>query len=675
MSETIPSTDSQEIIKSVDWLNKENLWSKFTPEIELKLKNYLKQKYNIEWDKVINIASDELKELKKQIELSQNPVETVVKFVFGDYIETKLENEWMKAVSIENVTTWINNPRLENAKSMLNEVLWKKLDTYDFLWDRKEVIKLAMINKILKNPITLWVKWYLEWLTKTLESIAKMDLSKLWEIVSKDKSETDNKASENLWVDIEKAFLNDISPYFKWFDNIKTKLDKIIDVKQKKNIINNMSYFNNPNEIEKWFNVELTPEFIESNKDKSKVELKPEELEMLKKYMIDSRDKIENTLKMWEMWDKAKNLALTIAWMPWAIWKFWKGFIEWILKIPFLWKIFAIFLWLDPNNAIADFNEQIWSFKSLNLLKSLWIKKDNNWNIVSNWVSPFDKVDLSWIEHNEVRKELKDLIKHKPADKDEKEFIKEAFSKEGIHIIEEKDWKKTDTILKFDINPDKKTDRINVSNKDFKDIIKKWYEKFENTKKGNIDTEKIQEEKAKNQKLETEVDSKISTLDAKKTEKYDELSVLKADLDHEIAQLWKIIKWEYNKYINWDTPFYSINWIKIQDILNNSSETFEPLILRQLWSIWILNKTSKKEYIEKYKEIFDLFFSNLKEYCKDNKDTHTQDIKSMLNYHSDWFKDFLKEKKEALNKRISDKQAEIGTIYTEINWLTPSIDQ
>jgi hypothetical protein len=56
------------------------------------LKNYLKQKYNIEKGEVINIAADELKNLKKQIELSQNPVETVVKFVFGEYIETKLED-------------------------------------------------------------------------------------------------------------------------------------------------------------------------------------------------------------------------------------------------------------------------------------------------------------------------------------------------------------------------------------------------------------------------------------------------------------------------------------------------------------------------------------------------------------------------------------------------------
>lgn len=587
MSETIPSTDSQESIKSVDWLNKENLGSKFTPEVEQKLKNYLKQKYDIERDKVINIASDELKDLKKQIELSQNPVETVVKFVFGEYIETKLEDEWMNAVSIENTTKWIDNPRLENAKLMLNKVLEEKFKNYDFLGDRKEVIKLAMVNKILKNPITEWVKWYLEKLTKILESIAKLDLSKSWETTTIDKPETDDKASENLWNDIEKAFLDDIEPYFNWFEKIKEKLDNPkynLSPDQKKNIINNMSYFNNPNEIEKWFNVEIIEDFIESNKDKINdwKNLSEDEIEMLKKYMLDSREKIESTLKMWEMWDKAKEFALKIAWTPWAIWKFGKWFIEWILKIPFLWKIFAIFLWLDPNNSIADFNEQIWSFKSLNLLKSLWVKKDNNWNIVSNWVAPFDKVDFSWIEHNNVKKELKDLIKHKPADKDEKEFIKEAFSKGWVHIIEEKDWKKTDTILKFDLNQDKNIDRISINSEDFKNIIKKGYEKFENTKNTNLDTEKIQEEKAKNEKLETEIDGKISTLDTKKTQLYKELSDLKVEED----KLKNIIDWGYN-----------------------------------------------------------------------------------------WFDDFLKGKNEALKKKIKDKQTEIWTIYTDINWLIPSIDQ
>lgn len=686
------STESQEPIKSVDWLNKDNLGSKFTPEVEQKLKNYLKQKYNIEKGEVINIAADELKNLKKQIELSQNPVETVVKFVFGEYIETKLEDWWIKEVSIENTTKWIKNERLDYTKKEVDKLLDGAIENnFPFLSDRKEMIKLVIVNKILNNPITWKIKNYLEWLTKTLEAISKLDVSKLWDNFIPDHKIPDS----NEWDDIQKTLSWIIIPYFNWFEQIKKKFDdpnsKIENEDQKKNIISQMSYFNNPNEIEKWFNEadilkQIDVVNIGNNKDKdwNIIKLKPEEQEMLKKYMLDSREKIENTLKMWEMWDKAKDFVLSIAWAPWAIWKFGKWFIEGLLKIPFFWKIIALFLWLDPDKAVEDFNDQIWSFKTLKTLKSLWLNKDKEWKEIP-WVEPFKDIDLSEINHNDVKKELKDLMKYKPTDMKEDEFLKTAFGKKWIMVknkVKEKDasWKEIevekDKNLIFDLSEDTaewKDKKIDSS--EFKSIIKKWYEKSKNTEETKIETEKEQEnknkeqeEKAKNEKIKNERDNKINTLDTKKTETYKEIY----NLNSEIAQLWKIISWEYKNFNNWNTFFNSLNWIKIEAIINHSSETFKPLILKQLWTTENSNSTSKNMYIEKYEKLFDSLFTYLKEYCKDKPDTHKENVKSLFEYNNSLFNDFLNSKKELLNKKISDKQTEIRTIYTDLNWLNPA---
>jgi hypothetical protein len=72
-------------------------------------------------------------------------------------------------------------------------------------------------------------------------------------------------------------------------------------------------------------------------------------------------------------------------------------------------------------------------------------------------------------------------------------------------------------------------------------------------------------------------------------------------------------------------------------------------------------------YIEKYEKLFDSLFTYLKEYCKDKPDTHKENVKSLFEYNNSLFNDFLNSKKELLNKKISDKQTEIRTIYTDLN--------
>lgn len=546
----------------------------------------VKEKYWLAWNEQMKLTRKDLEEFSQEFTKPNLNAESIVKKLYEEVIETKVDKEWVKAVSIENATQWINSDRLTKAKDTINNALDKKLEAYDFLWDRKEMFKLTIINKILYNPISQKITNYLESITKLFENPKEL-------FISPDKT---THISNKEWNDLSLSVEGIIKPYFDLFDQIKLKLWSYeiwhksmiyLTQEQKWNLISQIDFFNNPN-IMQW-NVDskaILSQFDELLKNpenfNSPKELTEEDKKKLVDYMMKSRWGLEKALITLQSWDKTRDFAL-------SIWdnKYVKWFLEILFKIPILWKILAIFLWLDPNKPLEDFNEQTKTFKTLKWLKNLWASKDKNWNLMDNiFDSPLKKLDLSEINHSESRNEIKqindfknsitvpvetpqpDTTKTQAENKESKptqtmklkyqkdeDFWKDAFSIDWV----EKDWVK----LKFDISEAQKTD-WKISTEEFKEIVNKWFSDYKekSSKKVEEDKKSIEQKTEDDRKLADESQKKAKLEEAKTdNDKIDKVMKFINELRvEEKSKLGSITIDNINKWV--DAALYGANFDK-----------------------------------------------------------------------------------------------------------------
>lgn len=605
------------------------------------LTSVMREKYWIEEWSIINMTRDDIMELKNNLMKSNDQVNIVARFMYDEVIETKLKGEDVSkeeltkkdiikdVVTFKNIKSWIESERLDYVELEVDKFLQEKFKDYDFLWDRYEFIKLALINKVSNSPTASKIRSYYQWFTKTLEN-PKSILDNIWKVDS-----AAIKEWEEIWNDIESI----MKPYIDWFKEIKTKLDSHevkpnlkLNHEQKKNIINNMEYFNDLKQIEKWFNqVEILSKLDFNMKDKVKVwELTPENVEKLKKDILDIRKSIESNMNIEDLWNKASELALSLSGKSWSI----KSMIEFMLKIPFLWKILAIFLWLDPSDPIADFESQIWTFKSLNVIKSFWATKTKDWKLIPNTIDwPLKDIDLSEIKHKDVKKELKGLLKLKLADKKEDEFFKEAFSDAWVSVKVNEKWENIDRKLFLKITEEQIKD-WKVDSKELKEIINTWL-KFEDDK---------------NQK------EQVATTEANKK-----------TFDENEKKIWEL-KWEIEK-TEWENLDIDLvlkfiddknnndlkdkinDDIKVEDLFKEKDQEYLYVLAKTQW----LNINDRK--------ILKWLFNSIKNIIWENSDSYSGTKLNDLLKTDWWFKLWIVAKKE-------EKLAKIDKYKTEI-WKLP----
>lgn len=655
-------------IKNVWELPKWELWEKFTPEIQEKLKNYLKQKYNLDEGAQINITKDELAELKTKLSASQEQkiewsnwpkdwdkvnsenvvVETIWKFIYDDYIETKLSNGWdvlNTVVNTHNITTGIENSRLDSARKILDWTIDAELDKFDFLWDRKELIKAAMISKLISNPAIQQAQKWLMTLTKNISGLWKTTPSSITEALASWQILDSTTKKDIEW--LNKMFISDISQYILGFKKIeKVFMDKwITDNKEQLNVISHIPYFNAPDKIYSWFSEELLPELFWQNvnfdvikKTKKTPNYTPEELEKFKNFMLSSRANVESNLKFLEEWDNLKAVAFSILETPWQMWKIWKWLLEFLFNIPIIWKILAGYMWLDIDNPMADIESQLWASKTLKTLKKLGKTVDKSLITISDWVGPFKGLDLSEINVTESKKELKEMMKYKPEKISDEEYIKVAFGETWIDVqVPSDDWKKTETkTLKFTLWEDTSKD-WKIDNEEFKSIIKTWMDfPVDKAKKTS------EQESSKSTKAKTIKDVDIPNLNLEIKE-----------LIENRKDIWIIL----------DNGF-DITQIKDKQI---STVILTPeVILNEIkWT------DSKELYIKLFKYI-DEYFKPKKEWWVEQKvNDLSPDIGTLLKDPSQ-FKIWLRDKWISISSKITDKEKEIIAKRNEAESIIPA---
>lgn len=677
-------------INNIEELKQQNI-AKITPEIIQDLQKVLQQKYGIDITKnIFDITKAELEDLKREIENSQNPKNVLENFLVEEYretkgekeqnengsknnayIDTKLQTEWLWAVSLDTVTNGMNNPQLENLKTQFNEVMDTVLEKYDFLdQNRKNIFKLAIANKILAWPLAGAGKELLQSFWNLMQSLQTMDAEKLSQLAEQTTNEPkiSPEASE-----FEKLFSKTMAPYTKWFDEIQKKLEQKppLTPEQKQNILSHIDYFTDPRNIEKGFDKNiltlLTPDFIASHKDKKNND-KNFDKQWMKEYMTESRAKIEQTLKKMAIWGKTMDMALNMTSMDGPIWEWSKWILEFILKLPIIGKIFAMFLWLNGNDPVAELNEQTAQFKFLKELKGLWLQQPKEWNmLIEEWTPPFEWVDLSQIAFQEVKNELKILTSYKNSEMSEKDFWIQAFSETGIST-------KEGVNLKLKITDEQKKDKI-ITSKELKEIVKNWIEQ----QKQEVETKKATETEEERKKRETEVATQKQETEAATDRLNWEVESVSKDIkniESKIIAIDKILNEEYEKIENWDN-FNPLVWeiknINIQDIvsLQNTWKTvFKELIWNKIW------ESNYEKLSDDAKKLLNDLFSYVWECAKEKHITgwSTQDF---LEEKGNDFKTWLTSKKEALikekeakGKTKEEKEKEQKAQQEKLDWLT-----
>lgn len=609
-------------IKTLDWL--QNTHQKLTPQILEELKELLKQKYGIDMSKeIFHITREELDALKAELDGNVSPKTTLEKFLYDEYIETKLEKDGKKAVSIESVTSWIESARLSEMKTKFEQALDPILSSYEFLNEgSKNIIKLALANKFIAsawgNDVMSMI-WDLKW---GFENMSLDSLTNLADNASKKEKSKDS---------VESQFQEILKPYIKWFNSITKKLDAVspkLTKEQKQNIVNACAYFRNPSKVEAGWDEKILAEIDVNNKDTAETPLSIEEQKNMKEYLLSSRTKIEAIASQFEGWEKVLEMWLGMMAKEWFIWDTTKSLVELLLKIPILGQILAMFLWLDGNNPIWDLNEQVDNYKLLDSFKKLGVEKDAQWKITQKWFWECKEMDLSGISYSHVKGELKSLAKIKGSTSND-DFWKWAFQKDGYEI--DGVW------FKLNLTDDMKKDG-KLSNKEFSELLKTGMENFQN-EKAKKSTES--EQKARSEKQQ------------KDTQKVAEIQWNIQSIDGKINTIDEILSKKYEKIVNFTTLIWAaISDVEISKIRNNSNDSFETIIKDTIWEL------KYKALLEKDPQTLNNLFAFIKQYAIE-KNIETGNVKDFLKNYNNDFQAFVTNKKTVL---IAEKEKTTGTL-------------
>lgn len=558
-------------------LSKENQTAKEVLEV---LEKELKEKYWIEKETKIGLVQEELNDLKKTIKENYNNKDLLKSKlkdkIYVEFVETKLEQDWVSAINLENVTQNIEDPKIIESKKELNIYIDSFTEKYSsFLWkNEREIFKLAISNKIMDafSPANMLNIWNIMW--KVIKWFENWDFSKV---------ETE---IDNLWknaTSIKDKVINILTPYDNLLKKVEENLNKWNHI-NKINIVSNIEWFHNPIQIESYNWEELKFDYeIVKNKE-LKTEIPSDKIKVLTDYIINSRQKVKNLSEAMKSGNKVRNTALNMLDAPmvgdtieWAL--------KWLLELPFIGKLIAIFLWLNPENPLESFEKEKKSYKLFKSLKNLWWTKDDNWVITKNndsKISILSDKDLSELDYEEIKNSLWTIY-------DLGNWDKEIENHEDLLVkVLSKDWYKW---LKINLTDDHFTD--NKPNDKFYKIFKEETNKLKgeskDIKKVNVNQIvaeiKAKEEKIKqnNDKLniDTYTDILITDLAQYKEITIEELIRNKDNLEKFLVEkVWNDKNHEKNKtfasvskYIIDNIDRYKKEWnIKIDDIYSQVLE-------------------------------------------------------------------------------------------------------
>ncbi len=633
-TQTTPPKVETAPIKAETKLTTQELQEKTTQEILEKywvdLKNYTCDRSKCDWNAL-------LKEVKTTP--SQKAIEETTKKVYEKYLTEKLQTlEWLKEVaSLKNLTDSIESERLQNMKNEFEKVLNPALDKYDFLDPQtKEFIKIGIANSMMKWPTweimdsLVWSFW------SFMADLSKMDAKWLNELLS-------NKSNEpkDSWrtLSLEEKFSEDLKKYLNKFGEINKKFDEnnIADEKQKENIISNIDWFRNPALIEagaEWLDV--------NNIDFKKITKndKPLDTKAISEYLMNSRENLVDLSRKMTMWDKWADLAYELIWNWWPIWEWAEKLLEIILKLPIIWKIFAMFLWLDPNNALNELKENSSNFKYLSSLKSLWVSKDKEWKTIE-WKDPFQKIDLSDIRFNIVKNEMKEVkaIFGETKEEDLSAKWEKAFSKDWIDTP---DW-----TFKVEFKEENLKDKNSkkLTSLELKEILRNGLTNLENERQEEKNIKEAEEKQKEIERFKKEEGA---------------LNIFSWKWLSDIAQFW---------------DFHDFKNIKLVDIKDQTDEKELWFILkRAIWEWWAFVASDYENLDDNTKEALLKVISLIQEFLKENTDfdIKNKDIWDILK--DEKFSKFLQEKQnkqDEFKKQMwmADKIRSASDISLVKNWL------
>ena len=572
-------------------------------EIFPEITKELSEKYSISRDTILNITKNELEEIKNNIKTSNQKwiLKSYIKSsIYEEYIETKLEQpNWIKEITVDKITENITSQKIIESKKVLNDYVENFTKNYDFLWENeKEIFKLAISNKIIDSfsPIEMLNLSKILW--SVMNWIKSLDFWKVKEETSK---------ISNEFKEIKKKLEQILTPYKKLFSKVQNDLNKW-NYTNKINIISNIEWFHNPINIENYSWEELDFDY-EKFKNSNEYNTSIKNPELIAKYLIRSKIKIEKLDQQMKNWSKYKQMALSLISNE-QFWKHIEIWLQWLLKIPFIWKLIAIFLWLDPEKPFESLLEEKDTFKTYKEIKNFWWIKKEDWTISKNAdskVKILSDKDLSELDYERLQPSLKDINKilntwKKDNKKDNNTVLSQIFTKNWYNWLSIK--------LNEDCFDNKKP------NKNFYDIFEKSIIEFKNNKdQSKIEKEKIQleekVEKLKKEKESLEKDTKLWTIEwvltdvdnwldknidrniyknRTETEEYktkkQKLQKVTAELN-ELQSKQKLYK--LLQKINWDLS----EWI-------NLSEWDTNISIKQNWSIITINNV--KYSITAYKK-------------------------------------------------------------------------
>lgn len=557
----------------------------------------------------------------------QNPnqaqIEQKAKEVYEAYLKREISKpNWVEnIVNVENLleNTW--NEKTKQLKEQFDKILNPILDKYDFLDKQtKNFVKLWIINSILTWPINDIADSLIWSISSFVGNMEKMDESKL-------KSWTSNLSSnpKDSWRTLASVdlFKTKISSLNTKLEEINTRLNSVepkLSVEEKQNIISNVNFFNKPSAIERWVESLEVDKIDLSKKEKNKDWIDAAELST---YMLGSREKIMQLTKKMDLWNGIWEQLYKLS-NTWKVWEYSNKITETILKLPIIWKLIAILLWLDPENAVAEFRENSKNYKLLSSLKSLWQTKNNEWKVVE-WKDKFKDIDLSALTFEWTKSHLKNISSTLWDVKNDKDnnFWLQAFSENWY-------WEK-DPKFKLDLwdnTSDKK-----LTNEEFKKIVDAWIKEYK----------KLQEPKTPWDKKEADKAAE-ATESVESNVKENALSLLK----------WKNIEWLTDNLGNWD--YSDFKKIKIEDIKNSTD--IDLLLKKAIWEGSTVNwyEVDKSDYEELSKEVKDSLkhaIKIVKDFLNENKGFSTY-----WEWESWWWRDlyindiiFDKDFKEYLSKK------------------------
>ena len=625
---------------------------------------FIEQKYGLESsEEVLNVTKNELSNLKAELWNIKEPenFEVLWKFVYEEVLEWQIANNIEKATSIDNIIDGFDSVRLTEMQKLFESYADQKFWKYEFLSPTQlNLLKLSIVDNFSSSSFfelamnSGWdfqenIKWSLSLLNKWEYSNA---VSQVQEWFSNFKESGDV---------LKWTLDNFLYPYELKLSEINTHIEVNgweLTKQEQKNIFSHIEIFNNPELLSKGLGT-----FDVSTIDFSKTEWKenPINTEKLKDFMVNSKEKIWELALQLNKWDEAQEtlLGLMDNDMSWPVVQ---KLLSFALKIPIVWKMLAVFLWLDSNNPLDSLHSLTLQHSCHSTLLWMWQSKNKDWgNISGEWI--FKNIDF-WEQNFQSNKSSLSKILEITGvhNRDQvKQLWLDSFSKE---------WKEIDGLtLKFEWldNADNFENwalKENQLSKILKSGIKKYEIQKENLlieKEKEKEQEKINGEK---EKIQKSVDKKQQELIAvwewsvKLYQESEQISFIKN------PENMKNI-WEWDEWLNiWDVSDIEISqlvwWEHLEDLLHST-----------LWDE--ISKVSKDNLVH-----LGVLQNQLINYSKEHSFwdnvTTLNDLYSGVNSVSKDFFDFLW--KEIDNKQSAielntQKQVDIVNELEKINvWVS-----